>query len=203
MKNGAVVVEKVIENFVNNELMFTSVDIANAIKKGGSWISNREVAKYLREEYDWMLCGYEKTIIRVTDGKIATLYHPCCCDPINYCDTDKHALTPNEVDCQETLYLYESDISDEKKEDNKKDKDILSREVYCTNRLRIPGIFARKLNWKPGDLVDISKIEVNGLSLKLKVNADYRINIKACLLSRGTFRSYKVVLAYNDKIYIF
>lgn len=88
--------------------MFTSVDIANAIKKEGNFIRNRNVASYLR---DYCLTiataegyNYTYTPIDVTlqDGSvsIAFLYHPYWADTGEYTDTNQKAYSPQDVNKQ-------------------------------------------------------------------------------------------------------
>jgi hypothetical protein len=101
-------IRKEIERFVENEELFTSVDVANAIKRGNDedmpeWIRNREVAGYLRS--DALLVAlqigknYEATTIsvEVNGGFVpATLYYPLGADPLAYSTISEKAITPDE-----------------------------------------------------------------------------------------------------------
>lgn len=90
--------------------MFTSVDIANDIKKDGHFIRNRNVASYLRESCldDAAEAGYVYIYkyIRVTleNGQEAGafLYMPYMADPSDYVNTSQVALKPSDVTPQAT-----------------------------------------------------------------------------------------------------
>ena len=85
-----------VTDFCSQNLMFTSVDISNSIKKDGKWIYNSEVAGWLRRNLLFRRQSYAKTTISVTNG-VATLYHPIGADTDEYTDRNQHALTPVEV----------------------------------------------------------------------------------------------------------
>jgi hypothetical protein len=98
------------EQLIRNELdqwitankMFTSVDIANAIKERGEWIRNRVVAGYLRNNATFIanaILGvrYDTSQIPVeVDGVTtsATLYHPLGDNPDNYTARNQKAKSP-------------------------------------------------------------------------------------------------------------
>lgn len=87
--------------------MFTSVDLANKVKKDGSWIRNREVAAWLRQNINANsgpgVPTYDTTMIdvEITDNGVQTtvearLYHPMGTDPDLYTGTDAVAVTPDD-----------------------------------------------------------------------------------------------------------
>ena len=86
-----------VTDFCSQNLMFTSVDISNSIKKDGKWISNSEVAGFLRRHLLAQHNDYAKTTISVAGGAQATLYHPIGANIDEYTDRNQHALTPVEV----------------------------------------------------------------------------------------------------------
>ena len=87
-----VISDKVAE-FVNKQELFTSVDVANAIKKDGTWIRNREVAGWLRNFFSDP--SYSRTLIPVDYGRNeATLYHPGFADTKDYKNYDAKAISP-------------------------------------------------------------------------------------------------------------
>ena len=95
MSNKQIIQAKVTE-FVTSNKMFTSVDISNEIKKEGTWISNSEVAAFLKKNRPFSL--YSMSSIPVMNGKRkANLYYPIGADPFDYLDRDQHALTPTEA----------------------------------------------------------------------------------------------------------
>ena len=83
-------IEAVVNEFVNQDKMFTSVDIANVVKERGTWIRNREVAAFLHQNVSLISNGsYTEVLIQVNrteDGRLvpATLYLPVSADPSDY-----------------------------------------------------------------------------------------------------------------------
>ena len=104
-------IQEEVERFIENDELFTSVDIANAIKRGNATeapqkIRNREVASFLRSETLPIALqlgkNYEATPIpvQIASGAIvqATLYHPYGADVQEYDKTSQTAITPDEFD---------------------------------------------------------------------------------------------------------
>jgi hypothetical protein len=102
-------VRKEVERFVERDDLFTSVDIANAIKRGNQddtpeWIRNSEVAAYLRGNALQVALqsgkNYEMTPVPVTlaSGAVtsANVYHPLGTDALDYSNTAEKAITPDE-----------------------------------------------------------------------------------------------------------
>lgn len=90
-------VKAAVQEFTAAKKQFTSVDIANEVKKTGKWIRNRDVAAELRALIggDSVFDGYDTCRIPVDAGsKTATLYLPCGSDPQDYKDRDQKALGP-------------------------------------------------------------------------------------------------------------
>ena len=95
------------EIWIEQGLMFTSVDIANSLKKRGTWIKNRDVASCLRKnvialsEESRFATAYTMSVIDVTlpngSNTKATLYHMATDDPADYKKTDQKALSPNDA----------------------------------------------------------------------------------------------------------
>jgi hypothetical protein len=94
-------VKDAVKEFVSGKKLFTSVDVANEIKKAGVWRRNREVAHELRDLFsngDDAFDGYDRCNIAVDAGsKTATLYLPCGADPEDYKDRDQKAIGPKTV----------------------------------------------------------------------------------------------------------
>lgn len=79
------IIKDVVDKFVAGEALFTSVDIANEVKKSGTWLSNSDVAFWLRNEFSAITLGYTNTIIQVLNGTVtARLYHPINGDISDY-----------------------------------------------------------------------------------------------------------------------
>lgn len=160
-------VGKKVKEFISKEVPFTSVDVANEIKEEGTWVKNREVARFLRN-YDFSSTNYQTSNISVSNGRTARLYHPDFIDAETYDNTDQRALTPNEVGIN-VKSPAPATIADEKK-------------VSSIGKIRIPAKLAQKVDLYPGQDVDPDKIDADSVldkqvSRKLKVNADGRINI--------------------------
>jgi len=91
-------VKVVVEEFSRGQKQFTSIDVANQVKRSGKWRRNRDVASELRDMYatdDAALAGYSRCSIAVKGGsKTATLYFPSGTDPEDYKDRDQRADSP-------------------------------------------------------------------------------------------------------------
>lgn len=91
-------VKEAVREFVAGNKLFTSVDVANEIKKAGVWKRNRDVAAELRNLFasgDSAFDGYDRCNISVESGsKTATLYLPCGATPDDYTQRDQKALGP-------------------------------------------------------------------------------------------------------------
>ena len=209
MDYHASVQEKVIE-FINDEKLFTSVDIANAVKRDGLWVRNREVRDWLRENFSnkTIFKNYTTTQIMVCKGSsAATLYHPDNVDANAYLETDQHTLTPDEVkaiskskvgkvkpsaapDIKKMLVTPSFD--DEPEED--KAPVVMQTIIRSVDRIKIPGLMIKKLGWVPGQIVDPALILTSKiLPGDLVVNGDYRVSIPRSSVSWGT-SPVKVIL---------
>ncbi len=91
-------VKDAVREFVQGRKLFTSVDVANEIKKAGIWKRNRDVARELRDLFssgDEVFDGYDRCNISVdSDSKTAALYLPCGADPEDYTERNQSALGP-------------------------------------------------------------------------------------------------------------
>lgn len=181
MSNDSIIQTKVEQFGAQNE-MFTSVDIGNSIKEEGTFIRNREVSAWLRQNAMSVLQNYSTTLIDVTApapvGQVtAFLYHPVGTDPNSYDKRNQQALPPNIVPFPSTPQTTSPTTLQKTKvrSDSK-------------SRLRIPAILVRQLGWKPGDKVDNSKIIVNGTEPLPQGNivfSDGRISIRRCCIGFG------------------
>lgn len=96
------VIREAVEDFVQDEKPFTSVDIGNAVKRKtlSMDIRNREVATWLRKNAptDSVLQDYDTVPITVNNGQhTATLYFPHWTDPEDYASRDQKALGPDDI----------------------------------------------------------------------------------------------------------
>lgn len=203
MKYEATVLEKVTE-FIRDGKMFTSVDLANAVKLEGLWVRNREVKDWLHDHFDDedLFVGYTITQISVCSGSsIASLYHPLQASPDHYLDRNLRPLTPDEVNTiaktkvgsvktsqQPDLNSMLPDSIDDPDEDDLNDvSDEMCIVIRSKQRIKIPGAIIRGLGWAPGQTVDpaliVTEKVING---KLEVNSDYRVSIPRSAVPWGT-----------------
>ena len=42
-------IDTVLLEFIDRKALFTSIDIANEVKRRGTWVPNRDVALYMRQ----------------------------------------------------------------------------------------------------------------------------------------------------------
>lgn len=91
-------IETTVDQFVNDKKGFTSVDICNAIKITGTWVGNRDVAKWLRNWTPPAGYGITKITVQVVDtGKDAQagVYLPDTLSISDYTATAQEAMTPD------------------------------------------------------------------------------------------------------------
>lgn len=182
------IIEAKFLEFVNKDSMFTSVDIANAIKKDGNWVRNSEVAKWLRSNALSVAPNYLAAKINVANNQHrASLYYPSMNNPDDYKDRDQVALPPPHASVP--VQTQPAVVS----------TGIRKFRVRCDQRarLRIPSQLVMLLGWFAGHKVDKTKILVNNQDIAddLVVHQDGRIYIprKCVALGDGP------VLVFVDK----
>lgn len=189
--NDNQLIELKVKDFISKDEMFTSVDIANAIKNTGVFIRNIQVAEWLRNNFSDadLFAGYMISFIQVNGGQqTARLYHPNHKDPDNYATRDQVALTPDDVDkiknnSIKTVLKAVPTVQKNKKNNSKPKSSsngaVKKYRISSLERIKIPGEITRQLGFKPGDKVEPSKIVAKNAKLpdKLSVNSDFRISI--------------------------
>ena len=188
MSNDPVIQAKV-EEFVNTMKLFTSVDISNAIKKDGTWVSNHEVASFLKKEMktNSLMSNYQTETIRVmNDTRKATLYLPTGSDQFDYLDRDQSALTPLEAgltpsSTSPTVTPSSQIQTNSPASSIGQSVSMIGKKYVITakhRRLRIPARCVVAVGMLPGDEVDYLKFcIINGPvpTKKIFVHADGRI----------------------------
>jgi hypothetical protein len=206
MNNETLILNKAVE-LIKDQKMFTSVDLANAIKKDGNWIRNIEVASWLRENYRKLdeFLEYKTTPIQVcSNTRSATLYFPEGSNPDLYSNRDQEPLTQVEVDD-----IRKKKTSVKKSPDKKvtdivdllnDSKTVLSAVISSKERIKIPGSMIKKLGYNPGDKIppDIVKSTYK-IPGNLIVNKDCRLSIPRSVVNWGT-DPIKVILTNDNKI---
>jgi hypothetical protein len=190
MQYEATVLEKVTEAIIANK-MFTSVDIANAVKREGLWVRNHEVRNWLQDNFMNKSLFQDYAISQISvcnNSSFASLYHPALNDPNDYLDRDQRPLTPDDVKAIQKAnagkvksaadinkILATSDGDEDEEDDSTIEMSVV---LNSFERLKIPGCMIRTLGWKPGQIVDPALIlTTSTIPGKLKVNDDYRVSI--------------------------
>lgn len=204
-------IEQKVRDFVSQQTMFTSVDIANAIKTDGIWINNSTVASWLRNNFDIVNQStgdnYCIKLIDVANNTHrAYLYYPFFCTPDSYANKDAVAITPDQFyvlhsykytdsqaqpdgpSVQSTTSINVSQPSQTTTTSVQKVVSIDPRTLVgkAQGRIRIPGAIIKALGLLPGDVVALSdKINIPNLSKNITVQNDYRVSIPRSILSLG------------------
>ncbi|MDD5649829.1 MAG: AbrB/MazE/SpoVT family DNA-binding domain-containing protein [Candidatus Nanoarchaeia archaeon] len=172
------IIQAKVEQFGAQGGMFTSVDIGNSIKEDQHWVKNSIVAAWLRQNALVVLQGYATTLIDVQTSNgpaTAFLYHPMGSDPNDYKRRNQSAMPPqNTVNFPGTTPSTNSQKTKVRSD--------------CNARLRIPASIVRQLGWNPGDMVDNSKIIINGTTPLTDgniVHSDGRITFRRSCLGFG------------------
>lgn len=206
-------IELKVKSFIEKDIMFTSVDISNAIKSDGIFIRNVVVAEWLRKncsDVD-LFSDYSVTSINLDNGHRANLYHPTHLNADDYKARGQKALTPVDVDKirgKAVAKIFSSVPSKQQAKANAKRNPAMgnnSKAAYGTKvsvsqvsdkkylinseeRIKIPAAIIRKLGWKPGDKIKTDKVVAKNAKLpdRLVVNADYRVSIPRSCVPWGT-----------------
>ncbi len=108
------IMKSVVSSFCVNRRMFTSVEIANHLKRLGVWIRNRYVGEYLRDNVynigNSYGIQYGQSTIHV-DGqhKAAICHHPTDMDANNYMSRDLEAITSSEFEMRHGMSPFEKE----------------------------------------------------------------------------------------------
>lgn len=129
-----VILRSVISTFCIGEKMFTSVEIANHLKRLGVWMRNRDVSKFLHANVPAIgaLSGveYKSDLIFVdANGRNygATVYFPDGFDPEDYMARDLRAITPNDFKDMhgENCFVEDEDADDSETKVEVKEGDVV------------------------------------------------------------------------------
>ncbi len=195
MSNGQII-QSQVDDFVTKDEAFTSVDIANAIKTTGVWIRNREVAAWLRS--DFQSDDYETSRIDVGGGRQANLYHPDFFDASNYDGQNQKAMNPDDFkalhgdntgDVTAAVDTGDALDTDEEQDFNENSRTVCS----SLGRIWIPVSIVSQLGYKPGDTIHNGHFGLLSGN-NLMVHHDGRVAIQSSNV--GTF-------ADGDKIAIY
>jgi len=194
------IIKSMVDVFVKAKKLFTSVDIANAIKTNGTWVRNSAVASWLRNEFDEST--YTTSMISVNYGNIrASLYYPLHENPGNYANSNLEAIDPFKFKDVNTYTIDDDRAKPEnaaKKSVNtilntstvKKSGVNIPHKVYrSTERLRIPASLVKAVGMTPYSRVKTTKISIV-VPDTLRVHSDGRISVpRTCTnLGRGPLK---------------
>lgn len=193
------IIESAVNDFVTKTESFTSVDVANSIKRSGTWVRNRDVAAWLRANF--RSPNYKKSRISVDgNGTTAMLYHPDYYDPSVYTGSGQSAITPDEFkQLHPTAVIPVPDVplvdDDDKAPDAVPSTGNNEAEIKISSggRIWIPGFLTQKLGWKAGDLADCSKIADISGTPKLKVHLDGRVSVSIKRLNSQQYAIGQIV----------
>jgi hypothetical protein len=195
-----------VEEFVKKNKMFTSMDIANGIKRDGVWVRNREVRDWLRDAVSsepLLLGAYTNTLIDICSGAAqATLYYPLYGNPDMYTGNDQVALTPDEVKtiAKQKALAPVATAPDINTVFSNANDEIATAIIRSIDRVKIPSNIVKLLGWSPGDTIDPAAIKTHKvLPGGLKVSQDYRVSIPRKCIHWGT-SPVKVILKSDNTI---
>jgi hypothetical protein len=197
------IIESTVSEFVKAKKLFTSVDIANAIKSNGTWVRNNVVADWLRKEFTNFMSNqvsdYTTTVITVNYGSDrAALYHPLYESPMNYMNSNLEAIDPFKF---KDISGYAMD-DDRAKPENVKSSSFfkctsvsasentvmntnvvkkvgvnIPHKVYkSVDRLRVPASLVKAVGMAPYSKVKTTKISIV-VPDTLRVHSDGRISL--------------------------
>lgn len=125
-----VILRSVVGGFCVKGMSFTSVEIANHMKRLGVWIRNRVVAKFIREntlniaaEYG---VDYNIAQISVDNGHncgMCNCYHVSHFHPNDYLSRDLRAITPDEFESMHGFDPFHNEHQAEEEMPKKKSSD--------------------------------------------------------------------------------
>lgn len=192
-------IKAVIAEFMQANRLFTSVDIANHIKKSGTFIRNRDVATYLRNQWfnicNEIDCDYQTEVIMVGENNdIATfLYLPFGELASNYTETNQKALSPDDL---------KKDEEEEEKEEEEEEFDIKDNSPD-------PFQDSSGRTITPGDYVIYTAIKtkrvVKGFVTNVYFGRTYKPTIQIALLEPNRFSGYYIKKhSYNclDRVFV-
>ena len=182
------IIKDTAESFVNQNKSFTSVDIANAIKESGTWVKNSHVANWLRKNVKKLWSNYATTVIDVTtksgDDVEAILYLEQSSDSSDYLQRNQQTMSKAEFESKQNATITASQVakSTKKTADTNKVVSVAKTFKVNKNRLRIPKTIVALAGLEAFDVVDPSKITINGKALNTKkplaVHSDGRVSVR-------------------------
>jgi hypothetical protein len=201
------VIRAKVEDFVKKQLMFTSVDISNAIKKDGVWVRNSDTSTWLHRNFndvnDSLAADYTVVTIKVLNNTVsALLYLHVTHSADNYTNRDLEAMTPSQF---KRLYGYDPTSTPiackSAKSVSVKTNGKLKITEFKSGRIRVPAALVKAAGMRPGCKVNFKKIAVNTakISSPLKVHNDGRLSLpRNCIEVDSTSVKKDSLFAFID-----
>ena len=182
------IIKENTQKFVDENKSFTSVDVSNQIKESGKWIKNSHVAKWLRKNVSKIWDSYSTEIIAVftSSGKStkAILYHEKSSNCLDYLQIKQKTISKNVFNAkinETTLKISEDEPVLEVNEEVSNSDSQKTLKIN-RNRLRIPKTIVLSVGLEAFDVVDPSKITINGKTINTKkplsVHSDGRVYVR-------------------------
>jgi bifunctional DNA-binding transcriptional regulator/antitoxin component of YhaV-PrlF toxin-antitoxin module len=191
------VVHDIVDNFVDNQKMFTAWEVAfiASDKRGADVVRSvmkQEVHNYFNQ--GGMGNDYTRTTADVGAAQRAFVYHPQGDDPNFYKpldrdDADDANPAADVVDgaIVDRIVDEEDDDDEDDNQNNNQNKNQLNVDTDQWGRIRVPTKVLRKLNVKPGQKVKVgvdavakalvlSKDQTSGLSGTVAENCEYVVD---------------------------
>ena len=197
MPNDKVIQNKV-EEFIQRQDSFSSVDVQIAIAKDGSnWFRNHDISRWLRKNMG-NYASYKKELIPTDSGERTYLYFPSFADADNYTKRNQKAILLDEfnrkylkptvsnrvsfIASQNTGTSVQSASNNvQTRAPQTQQASSIKQSKHVTiskGRIRIPASIVKQIGWKSGDSVDILKLKTAiPFSAKIRVHKDGRISI--------------------------
>lgn len=204
-----IVVETIVDEFVNKGLMFTAFDVTKEARKRNIDDNHYNLKNYIHKMFQELSTrGYSRSLFVFPNNTSAWVYHPSSKDYIEY--------DPNAIHQEENISTAQSNMQFVTNF-QKKTVDYEHRFVDNNNRLLISRKFIKQLNANPGDKIYISQEKNLSLILSLdynysypichySVNADGRVRIGYKILKSANIHNcstgYEISFD-NNKILIF
>ncbi|MDO8640249.1 MAG: hypothetical protein Q7R33_01785 [Nitrosarchaeum sp.] len=189
------VIKDKVAKFIKTKKSFTSVDVSNAIKTDGIWVSNSIVANWLRKHfYDVRVFpqSYHRTQITVDNSNSAYLYHHNLSRQSDYKNRNLTAITPLEFKTIVNKLQTKSSV-------NKLNANLEKIVVVSNGRINIPTSIIKAAGLRPGN-INPAKFAIP-LPIHLTISNDYRLSIAASYLKQKPMNSTKVKISLiNGKI---
>lgn len=127
-------VQDTVEEFIKDDKLFTSVDIANKIKEDGEWISNKVVSQEISSLFrNNCYNKYRVSSIKVKRAEDnvmvnAILYLPVNSNESDYLNTSAKPMTPDDFDFNHTVIDLDDDLNITIDTENKEEEEEMSDE---------------------------------------------------------------------------